>query len=129
MATGIQQRHGSSCKRKSGCDCPWRAFVYSVRDGKKIRKQFATKAAAVAWRDDSRSAVRKRTLRAPTSTTLREVMTVIYVADGETVQEPRNRFQSSDMGYLPGLRPGDLVDSPLNPRLPQDPPDRPVPGA
>jgi integrase len=72
MAAGIQQRHGSSCKRKSGCDCPWRAFVYSVRDGKKIRKQFPSKAAAVAWRDDSRSAVRKRTLRAPTATTLRE---------------------------------------------------------
>jgi integrase len=72
MAAGIQQRHGNRCGGKGRCDCPWRAFVYSKRDGKKIRKTFATKAAAVAWRDDSRSAVRKRALRAPSATTLRE---------------------------------------------------------
>lgn len=74
-ATGLEQRHGNRCTGKGRCACPWRAFVYSGRDGRKIRKQFATKAAAVAWRDDSRSAVRRRTLRAPTSTTLREATT------------------------------------------------------
>jgi integrase len=74
-ATGIQQRHGNRCTGKGRCDCPWQASLYSKADGKKIRKQFATRAAAVAWRDDSRSAVRRRTLRAPTSTTLREATT------------------------------------------------------
>jgi len=71
--TGIRQRHGNACKHpKSGCKCPWEAFVYSKRDGKKIRKSFPTKGAAIQWRDDSRSAVRKRIMRAPTSMTLSE---------------------------------------------------------
>jgi hypothetical protein len=44
--------------------------VYSRRDRKKIRKVFPTHAAAQAWRDDARTAVRKRALRAPESTTV-----------------------------------------------------------
>src|SRR5262245_18529216 len=71
-APGLRQRHGRGCRAKVRCECPWEAFVYSKRDGKKIRKQFPTRAAAVAWRNDASSAVRKRTLRAPTSTTLRQ---------------------------------------------------------
>ncbi len=71
-ATGIRQRHGNRCKAKSGCKCPWEAAVYSKRDGKKSRKAFPTKAAAVAWRDDSRSAVRQQKMRAPTSETVRQ---------------------------------------------------------
>lgn len=53
----------------------------------------------------------------PTANT-REVMTIIYVADGTTVLEPDSNARKSDLGrWLPGLRPGDLVDSPLNPVL------------
>ncbi len=44
-ATGIRQRHGRRCAG-GRCACPWEAFVYSKRDGKKIRKAFPTKAAA-----------------------------------------------------------------------------------
>jgi integrase len=44
--------------------------VYSKRDGKKIRKTFPTHAAAVAWRNDASTAVRKKLLRAPTSVTV-----------------------------------------------------------
>jgi integrase len=71
-ATGLRQRHGNRCDGKGRCDCPWRAEVYSKSDGKKIRKAFPTKAAAVAWRDDSRSAVRQRRMQAPTGETLRQ---------------------------------------------------------
>ena len=54
-----------------------------------------------------------------TSEVMREVMTVIYVADGERVQEPRNRAQENDLAtWLPGLAPGDPVASEINPRLP-----------
>jgi integrase len=71
--TGVQQRHGRACKRPaSGCKCPWQAFVYSKRDGKKIRKLFPTKAAAVAWRDDKKPAVRKGEMRAPTGETVKQ---------------------------------------------------------
>jgi integrase len=69
MAAGIRQRHGLRCNGKGRCSCPWEASVYSKHDGKKIRRTFPTKAAAVGWRDDSRSAVRRQLMRAPTSET------------------------------------------------------------
>jgi ectoine hydroxylase-related dioxygenase (phytanoyl-CoA dioxygenase family) len=51
----------------------------------------------------------------PTSE-MRKVMTIIYVADGTLVAEPDSNVRRSDMeGWLPGLKPGDLVSSPLNP--------------
>jgi integrase len=46
--------------------------VWSARDDKKVRKTFPTLAAARGWRADVQVGLRKRTLRAPTSTTLRE---------------------------------------------------------
>ena len=47
---------------------------------------------------------------------LREVMTVIWVADGSRVTEPANVNQERDMAcWLPGLGPGDRVASELNP--------------
>jgi integrase len=69
---GIRQRHGRGCKQQGRCRCPWEAFVYSKRDGKKIRKTFPTREAAIAWRDDAKPAVRRNELRAPTSITLAE---------------------------------------------------------
>jgi hypothetical protein len=45
-------------------------------------------------------------------------MTVIYVADGEIVQTPANENQESDLkNWFPGLKPGDMINSPLNPVL------------
>jgi len=49
---------------------------------------------------------------------MRPVMTVIYFADGARVCEPDSVYQQFDLGvWLPGLRPGDLAASPINPRL------------
>ena len=46
----------------------------------------------------------------------REVMTVIYYADGATVTEPVNPHQAADLeAWLGGRRPGELADSELNP--------------
>ncbi len=70
MAAGIQQRHGRGCNGAGRCKCPYRAFVCSKRDGKKIRKTFPTLDAAKAWRGEASTAVRKKTLRAPTSITV-----------------------------------------------------------
>src|SRR4051812_19628324 len=72
MAAGIRQRHGNRCSRKGRCKCPWEAWVYSKRDRKKIGKSFPTKAAAASWREDTKPQVRRRLVRAPTATTLRE---------------------------------------------------------
>jgi integrase len=68
---GIRQRHGRKC-RGGRCSCPWEAWVYSKKDGKKIYKAWPTRAAAVKWREDAKPQVRKKLLRAPTSTTLNE---------------------------------------------------------
>ena len=47
---------------------------------------------------------------------MREVMTVIYFADGMRVTEPANDAQRVDIDrWMPGLRPGDVAASPLNP--------------
>lgn len=57
--------------------------------------------------------------RPNTSRTLREVMTVIWFADGLTVAEPRNADQRSDLAqWLPGTVAGDVAASALNPVLP-----------
>lgn len=49
---------------------------------------------------------------------VREVMTIIYYADGARVAEPTNEHQPQDLKrWLPGLKPGDLAVTELNPLL------------
>jgi hypothetical protein len=66
--TGIRVRHSRSCPaneggtcthgRRDGCRPAFEAWVYSKRDGKKIRRTFPTLAAAKGWRADASSALR-----------------------------------------------------------------------
>jgi integrase len=76
MATGIRTRHGRTCKTLEGgrCNCSpsYEAWVYSKRDGKKIRKSFPTMAAAKGWRREAGKLVADKKLRAPTSQTLKQ---------------------------------------------------------
>lgn len=56
--------------------------------------------------------------RAPGNATqaMREVMTIIYFADGTLIAKPQNKQQEHDLaGCFPGLHPGDLAASELNP--------------
>jgi len=56
------------------------------------------------------------------STRMREVMTVIWFADGLSVLEPANPAQANDLAsWLPGLSAGDLAASSTNPALPVSP--------
>lgn len=71
MSQGVRQRHGKRCNGRS-CGCPWEASVYSRRDGRKIRKVFPTKAAAIAWREETRVAVRRFLVGAPATVTLED---------------------------------------------------------
>ena len=49
---------------------------------------------------------------------LREVMTIIYIADGIKVSIPKSKSQESDLQTcFPGLKPGDLAASPINPLI------------
>ena len=56
--------------------------------------------------------------RANASQRRREVMTIIYVADGARVVEPDNEHRRADRdAFLPGLRGGDPAATALNPLL------------
>jgi integrase len=73
--TGITVRHSRGCGSRAGgrCSCSpaFQAQTWSPRDQKVIRKTFRTISAAKAWRQDASVALRKRTMRAPTQTTVR----------------------------------------------------------
>lgn len=62
-----------------------------------------------------------RTLHAAhanTSGTRREVITIIYFADGTRLMEPDNEHRKDDMEvFHPGQKPGELAASSLNPLL------------
>src|SRR2546423_15241055 len=78
---GITTRHSRVCASRTGarCNCEpsYEAWVYSKRDGKKIRKTFSGQGALSAaknWRSDSTRAVRLKQLRAPTNKTVRQAV-------------------------------------------------------
>jgi hypothetical protein len=53
-----------------------------------------------------------------TTDRLRKVMTVIYIDSDMIVGTPETKGQEGDLrGWFPGLKPGDLAASPLNPQL------------
>lgn len=50
------------------------------------------------------------------SGSMREVMTIIYLEDGARISEPRSESQRHDMlGCFPGLGPGDIAATSINP--------------
>lgn len=67
-APGITKRHSRRCKsREEGrCNCrpSYEAWVYSKRDGKKLRKTFRREAEAKSWRADAQGQVERGALRA-----------------------------------------------------------------
>jgi integrase len=73
---GIRIRHRQHCRsREDGaCNCEpaYEAWVFSKRDGRKIRKTFSRESEAKLWRADSAVQLNRGTMRAPKPTTLRE---------------------------------------------------------
>jgi integrase len=73
---GIRVRHGRSCASRGGarCNCSpsYEAWVWSERDGRKLRRTFRNLAEAKGWRHDAASAVRKGTMAAPSRLTVAE---------------------------------------------------------
>jgi ectoine hydroxylase-related dioxygenase (phytanoyl-CoA dioxygenase family) len=50
------------------------------------------------------------------SATMREVMTIIYFADGTRALKPDNKNREADLAaWLPGIKPGEMAASHLNP--------------
>ena len=73
---GVTVRHGRHCGASGGgrcrCQPAYQAQVFSARDRRTIRKSFPSLSEARAWRADTKAALQKGTLRAPTRTTLTE---------------------------------------------------------
>jgi integrase len=73
---GVRVRHGRACPAPDGgsCKCKpsYEAAVWSIRDGRKLRKTFPTLSAARAWRHDASTAVRRGAMRAAAPTRLDE---------------------------------------------------------
>jgi integrase len=102
---GIRERHSRPCASRNGahCNCEpsYEAFVFSKRDGKKIRKTFSgpgAKSAAKNWRADTAQKVRLKKLRAPTNKTVREAVDEFLA--GAASGEIRNRRKEP---YKPGV--------------------------
>jgi integrase len=94
---GITARHSRTCaSRETGarCNCEpsYEAWVWSKRDGKKIRRTFSGRGAlaeAKTWRSDASREVRLKRLRTPTTKTLREA--VDEFLEGARKGEIRNK--------------------------------------
>jgi integrase len=102
MAVGVRQRHGNRCSGKGRCDCPWQASVYSKRDGKKIRQNFPTQAAAKAWRADKLSAAKRGKLRPPVAMTVRQAAVAFLAGaqDGSIPTRTGRRYKPATVrGY------------------------------
>jgi integrase len=76
VSPGIRVRHSRICPSRSGgaCRCrpSYQASVWSAREGKRLFKTFPTLAEARAWRSEAQVGLRKGTIRAGASGTLRE---------------------------------------------------------
>jgi integrase len=76
MAAGIVKRHSKGCVSRDGrrCSCrpSYEAWVYSPRDGRKLRRTFSNFAEARSWRADAKRQIDQGSLRAPSQLTLRE---------------------------------------------------------
>jgi integrase len=81
--TGIYRRHRASCRGGRDCGCPYQGTVYSARDGRLIRSQFALLSEAKTWREDAGGAVRAGKMAAPVKTTVGEALDA-YVAGMES---------------------------------------------
>lgn len=95
--TGLVARHSRACASRAGgnCNCTpaWEAWVYSRREGRKIRKRFSGKGAftqAKDWRAEAHTAVRKHTLKSPTRTKVAEAAEEWLKGAREGIIRPRS---------------------------------------
>ena len=112
MAEGLTKRHSKACPVRSGgarcrCNAGWEAWVYSKREGRKIRKTFAGKAEAKTWRADALIAVSRGTLRTPKPITIEQAWTAWKSAaeSGTVRNRSGDRFKPAAIrGYDQGMR-------------------------
>jgi integrase len=76
VATGVTKRHAKDCASRGGgrcrCNGGYEAWVFSKREGKKIRKTFRREAEAKSWRADALRGLSTGELRSGSTTTVRQ---------------------------------------------------------
>jgi integrase len=96
---GVYRVHRRGCGHGAACSCPgaYQATVYSVREGKRLRKHFDTLGAARTWRDDAGSAIRAGTLRTPTRTTVEQASAALIagMTDGSIYDRSGRPYKPS----------------------------------
>jgi integrase len=109
--TGIRARHVRTCGSTRGarCNCQpgYEASVFLKREGKKIRKTFASQAEAKAWRADAIVAARHGKLRTPDGTTVAEAAKALLagMGDGSIPTRKGGRYRPSTIrSYDEALR-------------------------
>ncbi|MEA2199443.1 MAG: hypothetical protein QOI89_39 [Solirubrobacteraceae bacterium] len=108
---GIRPRHSRSCRSRDGggCNCrpAWESSVYLKREGRKLRKTFATQAEAKSWRADKVAAANRGQLRAPSAITVRQAADEFLAGarDGSIPTSARGRYKPGTIrGYAEALR-------------------------
>jgi integrase len=104
---GIDVRHSRRCPSRSGGECDegkrggctpsYQAHVWDRATKTRVRKTFETRAAALAWREDSRNALRKGRSLAQSKRTLREASEefLAKAEAGEIVSRYRTPYKPS----------------------------------
>jgi integrase len=117
VSAGIVIRHGRDCLAREGgrCRCRpgYQAWIYSAREGRKVRRTFGTLAAARAWRAEAIIALRKGTMRAAPTPTLREAgeAWLAGARDGSVRNRSGDVYKPSALrGYEAALRTRILPD-------------------
>jgi integrase len=108
--TGIEVRHVRSCPATTGgacrCQPSYRAWAYDRRSGGKVRRSFATLAAAKQWRADAVGDVRRGKLRAVATPTLHDAAAAWLAGaeDGSIRNRSGDRYKPSALrGYRAAL--------------------------
>jgi integrase len=111
MAAGIRVRHARSCAAKNGgrCTCKptFQAQAYDAQAGRQVWRTFPTISAAKLWRSDAQVALRRGTLRAPTSQTVAQAAEQLIAGahDGTILDRSGKPYKpSTARGYEQMLR-------------------------
>jgi len=107
---GIRARHARTCRSRvdERCNCrpSWEAFVYLKREGRKVRKTFATQAAAKQWRTDALHAANRGRLRGPSAQTVAQAAAELLAGmeNGSIPARGGRRYSPATVrGYRRGL--------------------------
>ena len=98
---GIRARHSRTCRSREGsrCNCrpSYEGFVFSKRDGRKVRKTFPSMAAARGWRNDALAELDRGRLRAPSTVTLRQAAErwLLRAREGSVRNRSGDRYKPS----------------------------------